>query len=240
MTKPSTRQKIISCLHLSRMQPYLDSTAGNQDKALKLYQWNLELTAATQSIIGITEVVLRNAMDRELQAWNLVNNSAASWLLEEPAAPLRGLVSGKRNSALSRARKESIARAPGHRRFGAQVTHDDVLAQVMFGMWKDLLPNHAPNAGKSQENKNRERMWKECLIRAFPHVQDPDGAKTYWRVNHVHGLRNRVSHMEPLFQIDVMDVVRDALRIIRSIDPDVANWASGGNKVPVVIKDRPV
>ncbi len=235
----TTRQRIISCLHLSRMQPYLDAVAGNQDKALKLYRWNLELTAATQSIIGITEVVLRNAMDRELQAWNLANGGGASWLLEEPQTPLRGLVSGKRSSALNRASKESIARDPQHTRFGAQITHDDVLAQVMFGMWKDLLPNHAPNAGNSQENINRERIWNDCLVHAFPNVQDPDGSKTYWTVNHVHMLRNRVSHMEPLLQIDVMDVLRDALRIIRSIDSDVANWVSGGNKVPEVLKNRP-
>ncbi|MFJ2620469.1 hypothetical protein [Glutamicibacter sp. NPDC087344] len=235
-----TRQKIINCLHISRMQPYLDAVAGNQDKALKLYQWNLDLTAATQSIIGITEVVLRNAMDRELQTWNVANGGSASWLLAEPETPLRALIAGKRNSALSRASKESIARVPSHRRFGAPVTHDDVLAQVMFGMWKDLLPNHAPNAGNSQENNNRERMWKDCLIHAFPNVQDADGSMTYWRVNHIHGLRNRVSHMEPLFQIDVLDVIRDSLRIIRSIDSDVANWVSGGNKVPTVLKNRPV
>lgn len=240
MASFSTRQKIINCLHLARMQPYLDVADGNQDKALKLYQWNLELTAATQSILGITEVVLRNAMDRELQAWNQANGGRASWLLEEPETPLRGLISSKRSSALSRANKESIARAPEHRRFGAQVTHDDVLAQVMFGMWKDLLPNHAPEAGNSQENINREMMWTHCLVRAFPNIQDSDGSKTYWLVNHVHGLRNRVSHMEPLLQIDVMDVLRDALRIIRSIDSDVANWVSGGNKVPGVLKNRPV
>lgn len=45
--------------------------------------------------------------------------------------------------------------------------------------------------------------------------------------------------MEPLFQIDVMDVLRDPQRILRTIDSEVANWVSGGNKVPKVLQRRP-
>lgn len=45
------------------MQPYLDATAQNQLEALQLYRWNLKLTAAAQAVLGVMEVVLRNAMD---------------------------------------------------------------------------------------------------------------------------------------------------------------------------------
>ncbi|MGP9784534.1 hypothetical protein ACT3UQ_18995 [Glutamicibacter sp. AOP12-B1-11] len=240
MASSSSTTKIISALHLSRMQPYLEATAQNQVKALQLYRWNLELTAATQAVLGVMEVVLRNAMDRELQLWNSSNEGGTSWLLESPASPLRSLTAGKRGSALSRAQKESGARHASHPRFAAQVTHDDVLAQMMFGVWKDLLPNHALNAGNNQTNDNRQRMWEECLIKAFPHVVDPDGSTTYWRVVKMHKLRNRVSHMEPLLKLDVAEQLKDAFRIIRSIDHDVANWVSGTNKVPEVLRKRPV
>lgn len=110
----------------------------------------------------------------------------------------------------------------------------------MFGVWKDLLPNHALNAENNQTNDNRQRMWEECLRKAFPNVVDPDDSTTYWRVVKMHKLRNRVSHMELLLKLEVAEQVKDAFRNIRSLDHDVSNWVSGTSKVPVVLRKRPV
>ena len=152
------------------MRPYLDAANQNERDALSLYRWHSELTAAVQTILGTTEVVLRNAMDRELQLWNNhQSHTTQSWLLHEPEAPLRALSAGKRKDALSRAEKDAATRLDNHPRFGHTVNHDDVLAQVMFGMWKDLLPNHLPDAQPDKtENKNRLRLWEDSLHQAFP------------------------------------------------------------------------
>ncbi|MDN6191943.1 MAG: hypothetical protein L0J32_08575, partial [Brevibacterium sp.] len=84
-------EPIIDALHRSRMKPYLDEANQNEKKALALYQWHGELTAAVQEVLGVTEVTLRNAMDRALQDWNNARiGKYSSWLLEEPATPLRG------------------------------------------------------------------------------------------------------------------------------------------------------
>ena len=239
--KSRTRAKIFDALHRSRMQPYLVQTGGNEKDALRLYRWNLELTAAVQEVLGVTEVVLRNAMDRELQAWNVKRaGRSGSWLLQEPATPLRGLTAGKRQSALNRAQKEAGRRAVDHPRHGVPVSHDDVLAQVMFGMWKDLLPNHHPQASRSSlDNSNRRLLWDAALKNSFPNEVDPEGEKAYWRVVHVHHLRNRVSHMEPLLGIDVGDRMREAFALVRSIDPAVAEWVSGISRVQDVAGRRP-
>lgn len=239
--KQESRQRIIAALHRSRLQPYLDASDGNEKKALQLYEWHSDLTAATQSILGTTEVILRNAMDRQLQAWNANQpraESTVSWLLAPPAPPLRSLCSGKRTTALDRAHKESERRGNTHRRFGKPVGHDDVLAQVMFGMWKDLLPNHDPNSSSNnRSNRNRRLLWNEALSKAF--TDDPDGEKTYWRVTHIHYLRNRVSHMESLLDIDVNDQIREAFALIHSIDPQVANWVTSTNRVPEILRRSP-
>lgn len=238
--QPSSRRKVIAALHSSRMQPYLDAAGGNEKLSLSLYRWHLELTAATQQMLGVTEVILRNAMDAQLLRWNSQQGGGPSWLLSDPEAPLRSLSAGKRKEALRRAQKEADERDPEHRRHGQNIQHDDVLAQVMFGMWKDLLPNHAPGASHATtENKNRARLWGEALQYAFPYETDTDGKLTYWRVAHVHRLRNRVSHMEPLFGLDLRDLMRDAAALINGIDPDVANWVTGLNRVPEVLNRRP-
>ncbi|QUY61899.1 hypothetical protein [Gulosibacter molinativorax] len=222
------------------MRPYLDATGNNEKRALALYQWHLELTSAVQSVLGVTEVVLRNAMDKELQSWNTKETGGRrSWLLEEPAAPLRSLSANKRKRALEAATREAERRNSNHRRYGETVSHDDVLAQLMFGIWKDLLPNHQPGAGNSTDNSNRARLWREALTYAFPNEEDPDGEITFWRVARLHQLRNRVSHMEPLLNIDVQDEVKKAFQLVRSIDTEVANWVTGGSKVSEVLNRRP-
>ncbi len=218
------------------MQPYLDACQHNEKKALALYQWHGELTASVQAVLGVTEVILRNAMDRELQDWNKRRTGKEdSWLLCEPASPLRSLSAGKRKNALENAEKECRKREPDHHRYGLPVSHDDVLAQVTFGMWKDLLPNHVPGANQDTVNANRFLLWDEALHRAFPNVEDPSGEVTFWRVYRLHSLRNRVSHMEPLLHIDVRDRMGDAFGLVRSIDVDVAQWLSGISRVSAVL-----
>lgn len=222
------------------MRPYLDASGQNEKVAVALYRWHTHLTAAVQSDLGITEVVLRNAMDRELQTWNDHRTAGTdSWLLSEPATPLRGLTASKRAEANRLAANAFKRRLASHPRYGLPVSHDDVLAHVMFGMWKDLLPNHDPQAGRTRDNSNRDRLWSEALIRAFPNESDPDGSITYWRVTHVHELRNRVAHMEPLLNLDVKDRVGEAFKLVRSIDSVVADWVTGSSQVSALLKQRP-
>ncbi|WP_258184308.1 hypothetical protein [Microbacterium foliorum] len=243
MPAPQPRTRILDALHRSRMEPYLVAAHHNEKRALSLYRWHTELTAAVQAVLGIAEVVLRNTIDRELQGWNNnQTNGTRSWLLAEPASPLRSLSAGKRKEALERAQKAADRRPAGHRRHGLPVTHDDVLAHITFGLWKELLPNHLPGAAdpsNSTVNANREFLWTDCLEAAFPNEADADGRITFWRVAHLHLLRNRVSHMEPLLDVDVADRIQEALALVRSIDRDVANWVSGANRVPVILRDRP-
>jgi hypothetical protein len=238
--KRDNRAAIIDSLHRSRLEPYLDATAGDEKAALALYRWNLQLTSAFQELLSVAEVVLRNAMDAQLQKWNAAERQVdESWLLNEPASPLRSLSQGKRLEANRNAKSAMQRRDSGHRRHGQVVTHDDVLAQITFGLWKELLPNHRPNAGNTTSNANRERMWKEALVNAFPHETDPDGDITFWRVYRLHGLRNRVSHMETLIHVDAAERARDVLALVKSISIPVHDWLTGMNRVPVVLKTRP-
>lgn len=236
----SDRAQIVDCLHRSRLDPYLEETGQNEKRALALYRWNVQLAAAFQELLSVTEIVLRNAMDRELQTWNTQQLATSqSWLLSDPAAPLRSLSAGKRTQALGLAAKVASKRDSKHRRHGHPVTHDDVLAQITFGLWKDLLPNHDPGAGDNTTNSNRERMWNEALVKAFPHAADSDGEATFWRVYRLHHLRNRVSHMENLLATDTRERTRDIFQLVASINPSAEKWLTGINRVPVVVKTRP-
>ena len=223
------------------MDPYLTATAGNKKDALALYRWSVQLTAAIQETLGITEVFLRNAIDEHLQKWNENQlQHPASWLLQEPAAPLRSLTQGKRIDAQTRAQKSANRRPVNHPRHGLPPTHDDVLAHTMFGMWKDILPNHALGTDQTKtENKNRALLWDETVQNAFPHTQDPLGEETYWHVTHLHDLRNRVSHMDSLLNLDVLDLINNAFQLVRNIDPDLAKWLTSTSTVRAVHAKKP-
>lgn len=239
--KSSNRKKIIGALGDPRIKPYLEASGGNEKDALALYRWSVELTASIQETLGVTEVLLRNSIDVQLRKWNNEQlGRSASWLLESPASPLRSMTNGKRNEALRRAEKSATCRSASHFRHGEEVTHDDVLAHTMFGMWKDILPNHSPGADPEKtENKNRMTLWEDAVKNAFPCAEDPEGEKTYWRVAHLHKLRNRVSHMDSLLNVDVLDVTRDAFALVGSIDPVLANWLTGTSTVSAVYGKRP-
>lgn len=237
----SDRETVIRALSHARMRPYLQRCDGSVKDALKLYQWHSELTASVQTVLGTTEVILRNAIDAQLQEWNRANQAGSqSWLLTTPAAPLRRLTEVKRREAVRRAQKQASERPTEHWRHSQPVSHDDVLAHVMFGMWKDLMPNHQPGANPAkQTNKNRVRLWEESLHKAFPYIDDSGGSITFWRIAHLHRLRNRISHMEPLLDVDVKSHVNEAFQLIRSIDPIVEQWLSGMSRVNSVLKRMP-
>ena len=241
--KSSNRKKIIENLGKPRIEPYLKAAEGNEKHALALYRWGVEMTASIQETLGITEVFLRNSIDAQLQKWNQekLGQRNTSWLLEAPASPLRSLTQGKRLEAIRRAKKSADRRPASHFRHGQAITHDDVLAHTMFGMWKDMLPNHTPDAdpGKT-ENKNRLTLWEEAVKGAFPCTDDSSGEKTYWRVAHLHDLRNRVSHMDSLLNVDILDITKDAFALAGSIDSALANWLTSTSTVSAVHRKRPI
>lgn len=241
MISPSEkRQRVFDALHRTRLAPYLKAANNREQDALRIYIWHLRLTSSIQELLGVVEVVLRNAIDRELCAWNIQEGKGASWLLAQPASPLAKLTNGKRPEAVRNAEKTLENRDASHPRHQAAITHDDVLSAVMFGMWKDLMPNHGVGSSENnRENRNRKRMWDEAIINAFPHANDPNGEETYWRILRLHQLRNRASHMDSLLGIDILDRVLDVNNLMKSIDPHVAEWVTSINRVSAVWRERP-
>ncbi len=123
---------IVAHLSLPRLGPYLTATGGNVRDALRLYQWNVDLSGAVYEALHVFEVVLRNAMDTQLSAWNAtqIDTStgrahAADWLMD-PAHLLTRLAGNDIGKATDRARTALRMGKPGGRAPG----HPDVLAQL--------------------------------------------------------------------------------------------------------------
>lgn len=224
-------------------------------QAMQLYRWNLEVSGAVFEMLGVVEVAVRNAIDVQLRAWNASGGGDPEWL-KAPKKPLYGLLVtqpryGKVKStfedAKHRAQQDSDLRWPGHPRHGHAVTHDDVVAHVMFGTWVNLLPDPrlkepAARAAASkharQRESRREVLWEASLKDAFP-GQGGRYTVSYW-LRRLYELRNRVAHHEPLILADLVSYHRTASRLLRAVDPRTGDWYSGISRVPALVAACPL
>ncbi|GAA1469341.1 hypothetical protein [Microbacterium thalassium] len=243
MPQSETTALIATSLHVSRFGTYATAAGGDMDLALRLYLWNVQLAGAFHSSLGLLEVILRNAIDAELRTWNAAQpkadggTHAPEWLID-PARPLNSMTANARRTAEANAVRARAARPRSHPRKTAPITHDDILAQLTFGVFVRLLP--APDA-TDKHSRAREVLWSQALVNAFPGSRDdPDGLVVADRAARLHALRNRVAHMEPLLAVNATARHRDAVRLVGAINPALQGWFAGVSTVREVARARPV
>jgi hypothetical protein len=138
-----------------------------------------------------------------------------------PAPLLLRLTRNDTPKAQDRARTAVRERQPGH---------SDVLAQLSFGTWRFLLPDH--DAG-------RQLLWQQATSQAFPYLTSSSTVL----VNHVgriHKLRNRIAHLEPLLDSAmVADRFVSVRAVVAAIDPITDNWIVSRQRVTSVLRNKP-
>jgi len=209
---------IISALEVSlsaeRLTAYLRATGGDRERALRLYLWNTEISAALYSPLQGLEVALRNALHRELS-----RVYGTAWY-DNPAIPL-----SSRAQDLVRDAKTSIA----HNR--KPVIPPRVVAELSFGFWVSLL-------GPGPSALYEIRLWRPILHKAFPHakLQRKD---VHNPLDQLRLLRNRIAHHEPIFQRPLADDYQSILLILSWICPHTAAWITHHSTVPAILATRP-
>lgn len=255
----------LASLPLPRLEPYQQRVQGGTYESWALHNWNSNLASAFQESLSFVELVLRNSLDEQLKVWNEGENGYSEWS-KHPASPLNNIIDRKtvnqfKNSAdLARRR-----RASSHPRKNAPITHDDRISTATFGLWMTLFPkgddiskaneedsriqaaqssgdSYAENKAKSKKSVllSKKPLWEQSLILAFPHLKnDPHGHGVGDRVRRLHALRNRVSHMENLLDVDVDARLRDALQLVNAINPEYMDWLKKASRVDSVNSLRP-
>ncbi|MCL2804265.1 MAG: hypothetical protein FWD29_10020 [Micrococcales bacterium] len=233
MIKPESLDQrtraVVGAISAPRLEPYLAVAGGNNREALRLYQWNIDLSGAVYETLHVFEVFLRNGIDCCLSEWNASQTDQTAgrrhepeWLLD-PARLLRRLVG------------ENIARATEQARIahrgnaGRTVTHPDVVAQLSFGTWRYLLPDRDPG---------RRRLWADALHAAFPNLDGPP-AGLVARVDGAYRLRNRVAHLEPLLSAGLIRKELNGMRwVLAAINPDLEAWFVSRQRVTRILRTR--
>lgn len=222
----------------ARLATYLNAADGDLQRAQDLYLWATELSGALHAQLSFVELAVRNAIDPRLAAWNTAQGFGADWTADRGAAPLLyELLRKPLTEARSRAAREAAERRRSHPRYRATVTHDDVVAQLMFGAWSKML-----HPFSSRESPRRqERLWDEALHLAFPHADQSQAGRREIgdQLDALRRLRNRVAHHDSLLEVNVRGRLNGSFALLAQIDPSLPALASARSSVRRLVHEDP-
>lgn len=203
-----------------RFGPHMSAAGGDEVKAVALYEWNVAVSAACFEAIHYVEVIVRNAIDRELRAFYGEDGRGIPWFL----LPLVDRVPTQADKAF----KDNIERV--RRRLRDQhprrETRDQILAGVDFGFWTALL--HPEN----------EELWRQALRRSFPHSSGRR-KDVVVVLEKLRLFRNRLAHHDSLLAVDVLFHLDQMRQVLRWIDPRAEQWLLQVERVRAVHGRRP-
>ncbi|TDD66974.1 hypothetical protein E1298_39805 [Actinomadura rubrisoli] len=200
-------------LSQARFTPYRLAASGDMERALRLYWWNVEVSAALYGPLHCLEVALRNALNERLQT----AYDRADWWESAPLTPDGRF---KVERAQTNARK-NLRR--GRRR---PLVPDDVVAELTFGFWVGLL-----------SRTNDRAFWVPTLHRAFTGYSGRRDI-LYKEFLSMVLLRNRVMHYEPVHHRDLRTDHLTVYRLMEYIRPELAVEARSLDRVPSVLARR--
>lgn len=196
----------------ARFHAYVQACNGDHGRAVALYNWNAEISAAFLEVLYHLEVLLRNAIDRQFPVAQS-DNARDCWLCDPTIL-----------TAESRSRvDEGIERLTLE---GKSPTRGRVIASMTFGFWGALFSGRY------------EGLWRTTLVGAFP---EGNGRRRQVNklANGVQRLRNRVAHHEAIFSLDLQRKLDQHLELAAIIDAEARNYIQRLSRVEKLILEKP-
>ena len=220
MSTPINYNKIKTSLSEPRFQTYLNMAQGNQKLASKLYIHNAELAAALFLPLNVTEVTLRNAIDKAF-----TNQFGNSWYHEKKI---------KRHITEKAARKLKSIKGVLMRK--EIYNHSQIMANLSFGFWVDAFDENRFYEFWQKEINASFPNWKE----KFPNTEVHDVRdKIRNIIEPIRELRNRIAHHEPILKMNVKDTHQNMIQLTTLICKETAKWMEQNSKVNEVLDNDP-
>ncbi len=110
-----------------RLAPYRQVCGDDLQAMLRLYEWNVTISGAFYEALGVTEVVLRNALHAQLTAHH---GALPGYWYDDPLDVLSDIAHDDIITARQRVRRFQRRETPGR-----------VVAELNFGFWKFCWPS---------------------------------------------------------------------------------------------------
>ena len=164
-----TSQKLYS---VPRMRKYQNACAGDKQKTMQLYRYNLRLCQRFYGVLNLFEVMLRNAINEHY----IAHYSDPDWIVNQADT-------GKLLADDKEMIRENEA---GFRKHGVYC-NDKMVASFTMGFWTFLF------------TKKNYKRGSKTLLQIFPNKRKgKNQADVYKDLTHIREFRNRIAHHEPI------------------------------------------
>jgi len=209
---------ITSTLSAPRMSRFIAACANDRSRALELYRWNAQVSAALMVPLHICEVVLRNAIVGAVEEvygpqW-YVSGGAFERSLPKP----RSGYSPYRDLCISRHGQPSAGK---------------VIPELKFMFWVSMVTA-----------RHDARLWTPFIAKYFPFLLPTSAPRDkrralHHRLDEIRTLRNRIAHHEPIFYRSLVQDHSMVSDVISWISPETADWLNSFETVTTIITQRP-
>lgn len=207
---------IKSTLSPPRLSTYENATSSLED-ALKLYQWNADISGAFFHCLQICEITIRNAISEVL--FKLHGNQ---WPWDN------GFLNTLPNPKHGYNPREDLKKA---RNKLSDV--NKVIPELTFVFWQKMFTSRHDN-----------QLWIPHLKTTFLHTDTSMQIKSlrseiYNDLEKIRKLRNRIAHHEPIFRRKLDEDYKAIIKIIAYRCTSTAQWLSCNQKVVSLLNSRP-
>ncbi|MDD3443745.1 MAG: hypothetical protein PHW89_10870 [Sulfurimonas denitrificans] len=224
---PSTLDLVKNALSAKRISSYEQAKGISKpglvvplplDRALQLYAWNAQISAAFMHPLHICEVVVRNGVANAIESvygtdWPWSNGFEQS--LPSPATGYN-----MRQDLLS-ARKHETGTGK-------------VIPELKFAFWQRMFTG-----------RHDKRLWEPYLDRDFPNF--PAGVSVEDRrshlfksLEHIRHLRNRIAHHEPIYARSLRKDFAVIHELIAYRCTETASWMQQHQQVSALLALKPL
>lgn len=208
---------VVDWLSADRLQKYVVAAGHDEDRALRLYEWNANVNAALLHDFAHFEVGVRNLYDRGLML--SLRPGETHWLEDVPLRrlypdPSPGNQRSRRDVQKARNRLGGQGAPPG-----------GILAEMTFGFWAMMTAHRLGTT-----------VWP-YLDQVLP--PQTDRAELHDRMMDLSRARNRVAHHEPVHMGSVEVTLRRMKRIAGYVSAEFADHLEAVSTVRTLLAQRP-
>lgn len=224
---PSIEELVRDALSANRMGTYEQAKGVTKagltlplplDRALELYAWNAQISAAFMHPLHLCEVVIRNGVADTIE---MVYGTAWPWSV--------GFLQSLPNPASGYNMHRDLLSA----RNGMHTT-GKVIPELSFAFWERMFTG-----------RNDRRLWNPHLLQCFPNfpaslpVADCRH-QMFNALKQIRLLRNRIAHHEPIFSRNLVSDFQTIYNVIAFRSHDAANWMNGHQQVSTLLASCPI
>jgi len=207
---------LLTTLSSARLSSYLQASEDDLSAALDLYVWNSQASAAFLEVLGILEVVVRNAWHMSLEVMSINQGGDARWYENG---------SGFLNKFSMKDIEEATGRLMNRHK---NLSSNRIVSELNFGFWRFLFAK-----------QYRTTLWPLAGKHAFPNLEPSQIRELSHAMGQLHNLRNRIAHHEPIHRRNLEKDFSECLWIIGGVCQVTKAWVESNSRVTEVLRNRP-